>query len=315
MTMTNSNPSQNQTSQAPTSQPVQSPAPLAVTSEFRFALEPTSFDATLRACELLASAQIVGCESPPLILAKVMVGRALGMGFMQSVMGIDNIKGTMSLRAKTKVALCLQSTVCEYFRCTETTETSSTWATKRVGEEEKTYTFTIQEAHNSKLTGRGEGNNWDRFPAAMLRARASSYLADIVYPDVLKGMVSTEELNDVHNAGNEMVGEVVHSAPPTNAPVRDFAAESKTILAKIERITPETVKLTRDGIRKEVLDWDGPEPYKSTLIRAYNESPPAPRRHGPGPSSPAQTTVTAPPVATEPPAADAKRVREPGEEG
>lgn len=275
--------------------------------DFRIALEPGSFKDTLEACDLVSQAQLSGCESPAIVLAKVMAGRALGLGFMQSVMGIHNIKGTLSVSAKTKVALCLQSSLCEYFRCIETTEVNAVYETRRVGQDARRLEYTIEEAERSKLLDRGstaakaEMNNWNRFPAAMLRARASSTLADIVYGDLLQGMPSTEEMRDVDP--REMVGEVVRSAPPSNATARDFASESRALTAKIETITPETLPAARKAIRDEIAAWDAPEAYRRPVLESYNDSPKYVRKGGM--PEPQNAPPPAPPV-------DAKPAREPG---
>lgn len=252
---------------------------IARAEQFKFALEPSSFQETLTACELLANAGIKGCESPPQVLAKVMAGRSLGIGFMASVMGIDNIEGSMALRAKLKLALCLKAGhICEYFRCTESTHEKATWVCKRIGEPEQSRTFTIEDAAKAGLLDRGkdqaakEKSNWNRWTASMLRARASSQLADIVFPDVTGGMAATEDLRDGDDP-DEMIGEVVH--PIAGAPKRDWAAEQKTLIAKIDTITEATDPRARKPIREEVQAFLGeaPEPYRAFVGNAFNASP------------------------------------------
>lgn len=264
--------------------------------QFKMALEPTTFAETINACKLVADAQLTGCETPAIVLAKVMAGRALGLGFMQSVMGIHNIKGTLSVSAKTKVALCLQSELCEYFTCLETTETKATYETKRRGKEPKRLTYTIEEAGRSKLLDRGEKadmNNWNRFPSAMLRARASSTLADLEYGDLLQGMPSLEEMRDVTDP-REMVGEIVQQ-PVAAAPKRDWVAESKALEAEIATITETTSRKDRQVIRAKVAAFCGeaPEAFRMLIGRAYNECPPIAVKAG-APEAPNGTSTTQP---------------------
>lgn len=310
--MTNpAHPSQNQAPQAPTPQPAQQSAAMTLASDqqFRLALEPTTFGETMQACELVASIGFGGCTTPAAALVRVMLGRSFGMGFIQSINSIYDIEGKAALDANAMVALCLQSPICEYFVCTHTDASRATYKTKRRNSPEpQELTFTVQEAEAAGLMDRGATpekkakSNWNRWTADMLRARASSKLARMVYPDVVRGLHSREELYDVRYE-NEMVGEVVQSVP--QAPVRDFATEAKALLAKIETITPETPQAARRAIREECIQWDGVEPYRSTVLRAYNDLPPAarPAKAAP-PTAPSQTQATLP--------TESKPAREPG---
>jgi hypothetical protein len=244
--------------------------------DYRLALEPKTFGETVLACEMVSAAGLNGCESPPQVLVKVMAGRALGMSFMSSVRLIHNIKGTLSLAAKAKVGLCLQSPLCEYFRCTHTDEKKAIYVCKRVGKSEQTKTYTIEEAEKSGLVGRGDDakaqamNNYNRFPAAMLRARCSSDLADMEFPDVTGGMAAREDLLDGERDPDEMVGEVV-----PNVAKRDWGAEAKAMIARIDEITAEVPPPARKALRDEVIAFGGeaPEPHKGLVGRAWNDTP------------------------------------------
>lgn len=246
---------------------------------YRLALEPKTFGETMTACEFLSQAGIKGCESAPLVLAKVMAGRALGIGFMASIMGIDNIEGTMALRSRLKLALCLRARhVCEYFRCIESTHEKATWECKRVGDDKpRRWTFTIEDAQKAGLLDRGATpeakakSNWNRWTSAMLRARAASQLADMVFPDVTGGMAAREDLEGgVAPDDDELVGEVV-----PNAQKRDWAAEAKALVDKIDTITPETPPAARKPIRDEAMAFvaEAPEPHKGLVGKAFNDTP------------------------------------------
>ncbi len=89
--------------------------------------------------------------------------------------------------------------------------TSSTYRTKRRGEPELEYTYTLEEA---KLAGYTDKNNWKENPRAMLRARASSMLAELEYSDVTGGIASTEEAID--HAPVVQTGEWTTTPMPTD---------------------------------------------------------------------------------------------------
>lgn len=290
---------------------------LATDAQFKLALEPTTFGETMQACELVASIGLCGCTTPAAVLVRVMMGRSLGMTFVQSIVNIYDIDGKPALDANAMVALCLQSSMCEYFRCTYTDREKSTYKAKRRSDPEPAeLTFTIQEAEAAGLMDRGATaekkakSNWNRWTADMLRARASSKLARMVFPDVVRGLHSREELYDGMADPDEMVGEVV-TPQVSNAPKRDFAAESRALIAKIETITPEMTTVARKPIREEVLAWDAPEPYKSAVVGAYNDCPKVARKQE-GPIGAPQAPPASPPAA--PPPVETKRPREPGED-
>lgn len=54
--------------------------------------------------------------------------------------------------------------------------------------------YTIAEAKQAGLMGKG--GNWDARPKTMLRHRCATELARAVYPDIVAGLYSTEEMQD-----------------------------------------------------------------------------------------------------------------------
>jgi hypothetical protein len=93
------------------------------------------------------------------------------------------------------------------------------WACKvwmrRVGGFEYTAIFTMDDAKRAGLI-KPEGG-WDKYPANMLRWRAIGYCADIVFPDVIGGMLRPEELGATVN----IEGEVIEGTATIVEPERD----------------------------------------------------------------------------------------------
>ncbi len=131
-------------------------------------------------------------KSPADVLAIVMAGAELGLAPMQSIRALVLIKGKPTLSADAMGALVKSSPLCVYLQCTESTAKVATFKTQRKGDPEPTtLSFTIDEANAAGLTG----DNWKRFPKAMLRARAQSALCRMVYQDLLLGVYDSEELD------------------------------------------------------------------------------------------------------------------------
>jgi hypothetical protein len=138
------------------------------------------------------------------VLVTLLVGRELGLSPMQSLRLIYVVKGRPYISSQLKIARVKQSEECVYFRCVETTNEKATFETERRGEGKTTLTFTAEEARAAQLLGRqtrsGEPDNWMKYTALMLRWRAASQLCDMVYPDVVGGIGTHDELEDMRRS-------------------------------------------------------------------------------------------------------------------
>jgi len=72
------------------------------------------------------------------------------------------------------------------------------YITKRVGRDEYTYIFTVGDAKKAKLWGK-EGP-WTFYPDRMLLNRARTFCIRDVYPDVLKGIYTVDEVENIVDA-------------------------------------------------------------------------------------------------------------------
>lgn len=275
------------------------PATAMVQDEsYRRQLEPSSLDALFKVAHEVARVSLCGVSTPQEAFARMATGRELGLSMMQSLRGVYLVEGRPALDASLMHALCEQAADCEYFRCTESTEERATYETKRRGQEPQTLTFTLKDADRAGLLNRGSDpkkNNWNKYPKEMLRARAKSGLARMVYPDKLFGLYSREELLD---------GDVTDAAVPVRVEVhavrsadRDVAAEYAELEAAIRGVGED--KNARSAMRARIKafaedvgeEWGGKaKALYNDLYAAKKPAPVAP------PSEPA-------------------REREPGEEG
>jgi hypothetical protein len=134
---------------------------------------------------------------PSDVLVILLTGAAHDLSPMQAISAIHVIEGRASLAADLLVALCLRSPVCEYFDLVETTDEKATYQTKRRGREPVTLSYTADQAKKAGVMNR---DNWAKHTADMLRHRCSSKLARAVFPDVIQGLYTPDELEDIRAA-------------------------------------------------------------------------------------------------------------------
>lgn len=179
------------------------------------AMLPTTFQQAEAFAQAVARSTFVPDAfrgKPGDVLACIITGHELGLGPMQALRSIHVVKGKPILSADLMVALVKRSSACRYFRVVESTPERAVYETQREGDPEPTrLAWTMQDAKRAKLTGNG---NWQKHPAAMLRARCSSALARAVYPDMVAGVYEEDE-------GTE-IGDVASPAgrQPSRAPER-----------------------------------------------------------------------------------------------
>jgi hypothetical protein len=129
-------------------------------------------------------------QKPADVLAIVLTGKELGLEPMQAIRGIHIISGKAALSADLMGALVKRSSQCEYLTLVLSSDTIATYKTKRRGEPGETeMSFTIEQA---AAAGLSKGDNWRKYPGAMLRARALAQICRAVYPDVCLGLYDAD---------------------------------------------------------------------------------------------------------------------------
>ena len=162
--------------------------------EWERGLEPRCMADAVRLAQRMHDSRMFSAYGlPQAVLSTILLGRELGMPAMASLRSVHTIKGKHCLSADLMVALVLKSGLADYFRMVESTDVLSTFETQRKGDPEPTsITYTIEQAQQADLVK--PNSNWMKYRPQMLRARAKSDLARLVYPDLLAGLYTPEEL-------------------------------------------------------------------------------------------------------------------------
>ena len=127
--------------------------------------------------------------------AVMLAGFEMGFEAMQSIRLLQVVKGRVSPTADATVGLVARSPVCRFFRCAESTATQAVYETHREGHPEPArLVYTIQQAQRAGLTG---SQTWKAHTEAMLRARCAAALARQVYPDLVSGIYSADEIAEI----------------------------------------------------------------------------------------------------------------------
>lgn len=208
---------------------------------------PTSWDEAERMAKVAAASQLAPTDlrgKPRDVMIVLMYGEELGLSPMSALRSIYVVKGKPTLSADAMLALVRGSDACQWWRFVELGPERVTCETLRVGDPEPTrLTWTIEDARRAGLLG---SQTWKSYPRAMLRARCVSELARAVYPDVVAGLYTPEELGArVDDAGEviEVVAEPVRHAEPVGND--DIEGES------IEQERPRADEAQRETVALE----------------------------------------------------------------
>jgi DNA polymerase-1 len=175
--------------------PVQATAIVQQPSSYGTALEPKSAREAFLVAKSAVAARVFGVSNPDTAFAMILRGRALGLDAITSLTAFHIIKDKLTLSANLIEGMVQRAECCEYFMCVESTDKSCTYKTKRRNyPAEQSHTWTIEDAQRLGLIGLDQ---WKKQPRTMLRHRCSTDFARMVYADVVAGLYSSEEMQDV----------------------------------------------------------------------------------------------------------------------
>lgn len=217
--------------------------------------EPGSLEEAYRLAKVLVASHLLprGVQTPEAAFAIIATGRELGLTAMQSLRTIHVIEGKPTLSADLICALVKQRTdVCKFFRLVETTDRIATYETHRIGEPTATrMSFTIEEAKVAGVTGK---DNWRKYPAAMLRARAITALARAVYPDLATGIYDPDELDRTPvQGGPAEVVQIDRPAPRAPEPANSSAVDDSAFPRLAEAVDEAESASALNQIAKDAV--------------------------------------------------------------
>ena len=180
-----------------------------------------SLDDVERLARIATSSGLCRVRRPEEAAVILLTGRELGLSPMQSLRGIYVVSGTPVLSADLLVAVVRRSGLCASWRVVESTPERCTITTQRSGESEPTSkTWTMADARRANVTSKPI---WAQYPAQMLRHRCAADLAREVYPDVVLGLYTPEEL-EREPVQPVVVTEVAQAPAPDDGPEVDGIA-------------------------------------------------------------------------------------------
>jgi hypothetical protein len=150
-------------------------------------------------------------KTPEQALAIMLKGQELGIPAMYALSNITVIQGKPTANAELMLALIYRDHGDDAIDVEETTNTACTISYKRrKATARRSYTYTIEDARKAGLTSQ----TWQKYPAAMLRARCISAVARYAFPDTIAGMYTPEELGATVDPDT---GEITEVSPPPQA--------------------------------------------------------------------------------------------------
>ncbi len=164
-----------------------------------------------RAAQQLAQSKYSAERNPVDALWLVATGAGLGIDPATALRAIHVIKGKPVLSADLMSAVAMRHPACEYLIIREMSAERCVIATKRRGwPEEVVMTWTMEDARRAGLAG---GDNWKKYPQAMLKARCLGQIVRAAYPDALMGVYAEGEIEETAEAAPE----AINITPPKSA--------------------------------------------------------------------------------------------------
>jgi hypothetical protein len=174
------------------------------------ALEPRTMKEAYWLAEQMANSRLFSRLGGPQACYMVLLrGRALGLDAMAAASAFHRIDDKITMHADLIAALVLRSGKAKFLEMVESDRTHATYETQRHGGRRViAMTFTIEDAFHARLVEKhasgldgyrgisqtGKPSNWDKYRATMLRHRCQTQLVRAVYPDVVLGLYTPDEM-------------------------------------------------------------------------------------------------------------------------
>lgn len=164
-------------------------------------LRPKNIEGLWRVAKMVSASGLSpkGMQTPEKISVAMMYGAEIGLTPMQSIQSVAVVNGRPSIWGDAALALCVASPDFEDLHehmsgqdegLTAICEVKTKRRSKPVISE-----FSIADAKKAGLWGKS--GPWTQYPKRMLKLRARGFALRDAFPDVLKGIYTTEEAMDI----------------------------------------------------------------------------------------------------------------------
>ena len=204
----------------------------------------------------LAQSRLHAHRNPADVLFVVSVGEFLGLNAATALMNIYNVNGMPTMKADLKLALAKRHPEyagCEIDANTERCIVKMKRRNENGTEESITSTFTIDDAKRAGLFPKKD--NWRMYPQRMLKARAISYAVNDLFPDIVFGMLSSEEAQDIDRHTEKTIAteyKIIESEAETTDQPKQTNDEFAEIMAATQGIMRNLVDNKIDGFDNEI---------------------------------------------------------------
>ena len=200
---------------------------------------PTTLSEAISFSEMLASSSMIPKQfqgKAEDVLVCVQWGLEIGLAPLQALQNIAVINGKPSIYGDAAIALVQASSVCEdveeYFEGEGTPNPVAVCVARRKGRKAVTVRFGIDDAKRAGLWGKQ--GPWSMYPKRMMQMRARGFALRDAFPDVLRGLITSEEAQDF--VESELPAPVAKPANPL-----DLIAPSKVVIPQ-QTIDPMVIE-------------------------------------------------------------------------
>ena len=215
-----------------------------------FSLAPSSLQEAMDFANMLSKSNLVPKDyqgNPSNCIIAMQWGMEIGLQPLQAMQSIAVINGRPSIWGDAMLALVRGSGVLE--EISETLEEGDTVAVctvKRRGEKPATRRFSLDDAKKAGLTGKQ--GPWSQYPKRMLQLRARAFALRDVFPDVLRGVLVAEEVQDMPPEKHMGSADEVQPEAPKLAKIASRADKARAALASRQAAAADAPAISLDEV-------------------------------------------------------------------
>ena len=182
-------------------------------------LRPQSFGELAQFAQMAAKSALMPRDyqgKPENIMLAVQMGSEVGLAPMQAIQNIAVVNGRPAIWGDAMLGLVkasgLLADIIEKVEG-EGDNMTATCTVKRANSSPVTVSFSVSDAKKAGLFGKQ--GPWQQYPKRMLQMRARGFALRDAFPDVLKGLISAEEAQDIPASTPEKPARIIDVEPET----------------------------------------------------------------------------------------------------